>query len=392
VTVTGSLSLSPLAAAQLGRGVADLPLALVPAPPPAGSPVTLLAPSGEALALGIVDDENGCIRIMSGAGQARGDLDERYWAARVARALTLREQFGISAVTDAYRVINGAGDGLPGFVAERFGRWAVVWVPATALLPFGRALADAIRQATEVDGVVVKVRARGAGPGRPVQDIVGLTPPSAVVVEERALRAEVHLLSGTNVGLFTDMREHRHALGALVHGRRVLNGFSYTGTLSVAAARAGAAAVTSVDVSAGVQRWARDNFRHNGLDPDAAAHRFETDDTARFVRRARDAGELFDVLLLDPPSYSAARDAGFAIERDYPDLIARAAALVSSNGWLWLACNTRHVSLIALAQQGLLSAARDAQLASLGGLPPDYPTRPGDDTARYLQVAVYRLA
>jgi 23S rRNA G2069 N7-methylase RlmK/C1962 C5-methylase RlmI len=80
---------------------------------------------------------------------------------------------------------------------------------------------------------------------------------------------EVHPARGLNTGLFTDMREHRHGLARFVAGRAVLNGFAYTGTLSVVAARAGASAVTTVDLSSGVLGWARDNVRLSGRDPDA---------------------------------------------------------------------------------------------------------------------------
>lgn len=382
------LTLSPLAAAQLARGLADLPLALVPAPPADGRVVRLRAASADAGVLALVDRDNECLRVMTRPSESHADLDAAFWRARVARALALRHDTGVTASGDAYRLLNGAGDDVPGFMAERLGEWAVVWVAAPALISHGRALAAALLDVAAVTGVVVKVRVRGGGAGRPVQEVVGGTPPEAFVVTERGLRAEVHLLSGTNVGLFTDMREHRHALGALGRGRRVLNAFSYTGTLTVAAALGGAAEVTSVDVSEGVHRWARDNAGHNAIALDRL--RFVADDAMRFVEAASASGTTYDVVLLDPPSYSAARGAPFSIERDYPRLIAAAAALLSADGWLWLASNTRRVSLPALAHQGLTAAGRHAQLVSLGGLPPDYPTRAGDDGARHLQVAIYR--
>jgi 23S rRNA G2069 N7-methylase RlmK/C1962 C5-methylase RlmI len=194
------------------------------------------------------------------------------------------------------------------------------------------------------------------------------------------------------VGLFTDTRDLRRALERHAPERSVLNGFSYTGALSVAAAVAGASAVTSVDLSAGVQRWARDNFRLNGLDPREARYRFEVSDVSRFLAQAAARGGRFELVLLDPPAFSAARGASFAIDRDYPELIAASCALLPANGLLWLACNARTSRLAALAEAGLGRAGRSATLVEQSGLPADHPTLPAQPEDAYLQLALYRLS
>jgi 23S rRNA G2069 N7-methylase RlmK/C1962 C5-methylase RlmI len=156
-------------------------------------------------------------------------------------------------------------------------------------------------------------------------------------------------------------------------------------------ARAGAATVTSVDLSAGVLRWARDNFALSGLDPADPRWRFEAADCGRFLERAREHGERYDLVLLDPPTFSAARDAAFAIERDYPALIARACAVLERGGLLWLAANTRNVSLETLALRGTALARRDVAVLEQGGLPPDHPTLPAQPADRYLQTLLLRV-
>jgi len=171
----------------------------------------------------------------------------------------------------------------------------------------------------------------------------------------------------------------------------VLNTFAYTGTLSVVAARAGASAVTTVDLSAGVLGWARDNFRLSGLDPDAPAFRFEASDVGRFLDDAARAGRRFDVILLDPPAFSAARGATFAIDRDYPALVAQACRLLSEGGLLWLASNARGTSLADLVGAGFRAARREAVVLETGGLPPDHPTLLAQPEDRYLQVGVFRV-
>jgi 23S rRNA (cytosine1962-C5)-methyltransferase len=270
--------------------------------------------------------------------------------------------------------------------------WAVVGVCGRAFVAHGQEIARALVEQAGLRGCVVKVRSRGAASQNRVrQEIVGDAPPFSLVVEERGVPFEVHLDRGLNTGLFTDMREHRHGLARFATGRRVLNGFSYTGTMSVACARAGATEVTSVDLSAGVQGWARDNFRLSGLDPGTAAFRFEVSDVGRFLDGAAGERRRFDLVILDPPAFSAARGAGFALDRDLPALVARACRLLPDDGLLWLACNARTSTLSTLAEEGLAAARRHAVLLETGGLPPDHPTLPAQPEDRYLQVAVYRL-
>ena len=199
-------------------------------------------------------------------------------------------------------------------------------------------------------------------------------------------------MGGLNVGLFTDMREHRLGLARLAAGRRVVNLFSYTAALGLACARAGAASVTNVDTSAGVQAWAAGNFARSQL-VDAARWRFETGDAVRFLARAQRERERYDLVLIDPPTFSTARGAPWALERDYPALIAQAAAVIPPDGLLWLAANSHELSsLPKLAHKGLRTANRTGVIVEQGGLPPEYPTLAAQPHDRYLQVCVLRLA
>ena len=388
------LVLSSDAAAYLDRGACDLPLAFVEATAglEPGRPMRLLRPDGQAVGVALADPENDCLRLIARAGEAVEALDAAFFSTRVERALALRRSFGLVGENSAFRLLNGPGDGVSGFAADVFGEWAVLSVYARALVPFGRAIADAMRARAALRGVVLKVRARGAASqGKVKQEVVGEAPPDALIVRERGVSFEVHLAAGLNVGLFTDMREHRHGLGRFTSGRAVLNLFAYTGTLSVVAARAGAASVTSVDLSSGVLSWAKDNFRLNNLDPASPAFRFEAEDAATFLQRAPRKRRLYEVVLLDPPSFSAARGAKFTIERDYPALVADACRVLAPGGLLWLASNTRDVSLVSLAEEGVTAARRESRLLETGGLPADYPTVPAQPADRYLQVALLRI-
>ena len=385
----------PLAAAAfVERGGRDLPLALAAATEvlEAGRPLRLVGPKGQALGLALADPENERLRVMARADEGADAISPAFFAARLASALDLRRTLGLLGERSACRLVHGAGDGLPGFAMDLVAPWGVLYVYSRAFVPQGQLVARAAIEQAGLRGVVVKVRSRGAASQQRVkQDTVGEAPPETLVVEERGVPFEVHPDRGLNTGLFTDMREHRHALARFTAGKAVLNGFAYTGTLSVLAARAGARSVTTVDLSSGVLGWARDNFRLSGLDPFAPAFGFEASDVGRFLDEAGRAGRRYDVILLDPPAFSAARGATFAIDRDYPDLIARAGRLLVEGGLLWLACNARTSPLLSLAEDGFRRARRGASLLELGGLPPDHPTVPAQPEDRYLQVGLFRV-
>ena len=177
-------------------------------------------------------------------------FDAQFFRDRLARALAVRRLVGLVDGESSYRLLNAEGDGLPGFSVDRFGAYAVVCAPSRPLLPFARLLAEAtlaIDGQTGVRGVVIKVRGKDPQDRSHKDEILGEQPPEKYVVTELGAPYELHLRGALNVGLFPDMREQRRNIGRFVTGRRVLNTFAYTGALSVAAARAGAAAVTSVD-------------------------------------------------------------------------------------------------------------------------------------------------
>ncbi|HVZ75541.1 MAG TPA: class I SAM-dependent rRNA methyltransferase [Polyangia bacterium] len=362
-----------------------------------GRPLRIIDERGQTLAVGAADPENEVVRLWAHGDGVRA-LDAAFFRARLAPALALRRTLGLADGESAYRLFNAEGDGLSGLTIDVYGAYAVVTALSRGLLGHARLLAQVALQALPeaglpLRGVVLKVRLPGKGntPERAKDDVVGEAPPDKLVVHERGVPFEVHLRGGINVGLFTDMREHRAGLARFVRGARVLNTFAYTGALSVAAVRAGATQVTSVDLAAGPLAWARANFALSGLDADA--HRFEASDVFKFLEGARARRERWDVVILDPPTVSGARAALWAQKRDYPELIAAACAVLpDAGGHLWISSNTyKGPSVLKHVEAGVALAKRDAQVLELGGLPPDYPTPLNWPAARNLEVCQLRV-
>ncbi len=363
-----------------------------------GRPLRLLDAKGNLLATGAADPENEVIRVWSHGDAARAP-DAAFMRERLRAALSLRQTLGLADGESAYRLLNGEGDGLSGLTADVYGPFVVVNALSRGLLGHARLLAQGALEVLPAEGLplrgaVLKTRLKGSGntPEKAKDDAVGEAPPEKLIVRERGVPFEVHLRGGINVGLFTDMREHRAGLARFVRGKRVLNTFAYTGALSVAAVRAGAALVTSVDLAAGPLAWARANFALSGLD--AGAHRWEVSDVFRFLEAERERRTTHDFVILDPPTVSGARASMWAQKRDYPDLIAAACAVLpEEGGHLWISSNTHSgPTVLKHVSAGLALARRDAQVLELGGLPPDYPTPVNWPAARYLEVCQVRIS
>jgi len=333
--------------------------------------------------------ENGVIQILS-LEPVHG-FDAKFFAERLTRALGLRRALGVVGTESAYRLVNAEGDELPGFSVDRFGEYAVICAPSRPLLPFARLLAQATM--TTVDeprllGAVIKVRGKDPQDRSHKDEILGSTPPEKYVVHELGVPYEVHLLGSLNVGLFPDMREQRRHIARFVTGRRVLNTFAYTGALSIAAARAGATSVTSVDLSSGVLAWARANFQLSGFAAGDARFHFEVSDVKRFMQKEVERGSQYDTIMLDPPTVSAARASQWSMKKDYPQLLALATKLLPpSGGILWVSANTRRgPSVLRHVEEGIRLSGRHGALLEVGGLPPDFPTPPGWPESRYLEI------
>ena len=118
-------------------------------------------------------------------------------------------------------------------------------------------------------------------------------------------------------------------------------------------------------------------------------YRFEANDVVRFLRAERDRGATYDTIVLDPPTYSAARASGWSMKNDYPDLIALASELLPREGVgiLWISANARRSRpLLRHIEEAFAGCGGDPRILEVGGLPPDYPTPLSYPEGRYLEV------
>jgi 23S rRNA (cytosine1962-C5)-methyltransferase len=291
--------------------------------------------------------------------------------------------------TDAHLWIDRHHDGLPQARVERLGQVARVldYRDATGPLPDG--WLDALHQALPLSGVYVQHRPRRGG-GGPAVRVAGDAAPRFEVVE-LGLRYLVDLeASATSSGIFLDQREtRRELLASDLAGRTVLNAFAHTGSLSVAAARAGAETLT-LDLSKRYLAWAEENLRLNGIDP--ADHDAIYGDALEWMGRLARKGRRFDVVLVDPPSSSTGKGSGrWSVERDLGALVERAVTLCTPGGTVYVSTNMHRLTwprVLGHVDAGLAAAGRSATVETRT-LPLDHRSGPGDPP--YLKAAWLHL-
>ncbi len=294
--------------------------------------------------------------LANGAGGGSVYDDESAWRAALARAVERRWGLGRTrdSVTTAFRLVNEEGDGLDRLAVDVYGDWLVAqfygddgpWADASRR----ERVLDGLH-ALGFDGVYFKMRPKQANvivdPRRPelapAVPVRGLAAPLELEVTEEGLALLVRLGDGLSTGLFLDQRSNRKRVRQMAHGLRVANLFSYTCAFSVAAALGDATSTVSVDASLNALERGRANFEHAGV-LGKGLNTFVADDAFRWMRRAAARHDLFDLVIVDPPSYSTTRQGRFVAQDDYATLAAAALGLLAPGGRLLACTNHRGIS------------------------------------------------
>lgn len=358
--------------------------------------------SGRTAAFGLYD-ASGAIGVRL-FGPERPD--ERLLAARVASAVELRAGFEGTG-TDAYRLLHGEGDYLPGVVCDRYGRYAVMKRYAASLDRLLPLLAREVGTRLKLKGVALRGElsddepdgpATGgpeAGRGRAghaLRALWGEPPPPELTVKEHGLRFVTDPWRGQKTGMFLDQRENRLLVRGLAKDRRVLNLFAYHGGFSVYALAGGASSVVSVDVSRAALAAAEENVRLNG--PFPGSHAALAADVFASLPVWAEAGPRYDLVILDPPSLANSAAQRRRALRAYLKLNRDALRLVTPGGLLVTASCTAQVAPEAFKEvlaEAALAAGVRAQVLAENGHALDHPVPLSFPEGRYLKLLVLRV-
>lgn len=295
----------------------------------------------------------------------------------------LREAVIQPEATDAYRIIHGASDGWPGWYVERLGEY-LLSQSQTPLSNAQRTALDARSRRVYHKILSRQVRRSSATESSP-QSVLGEPAPERFTIRENGVKFELSFNEGYSVGLFLDQRDNRRRLlnGHIAADFRfqvsdsrltVLNTFAYTCGFSVCAALAGAH-TTSLDLSKKYLEWGKRNFALNGLNP--AQHDFIYGDTFDWLKRLAKKGRNFDVVILDPPTFSHSKESGvFRAEKDYGKLVAVALPVLKPGGILLCSTNAAKLApetFLASVESAVRAAGRKILHQHYVPQPPDFP-------------------
>lgn len=295
-------------------------IAHVDGSPESGETVRVRAADGTVLGFGAFSPTSQ-IRIRMWSFDPGAVIDDAFFADRIGRAVGARARFFADAQTDAFRLVNAEADGLPGLIVDRYGEWLVCQFSFSGAERWKAAIIRALQTFSPCKGIYERsdldVRIREGLPSA-TGVLAGETPPDRITIEEYGCKYLVDIKTGHKTGFYLDQRDNRQKVKAFANGMDVLNAFSYTGGFGIAALTAGAASVTHVELSETALAMARENTLLNTCTVDEKA--FIQGDVFTVLRKFRDQGRSFDLIILDPPKFADSKGSLMKAARGYKDI------------------------------------------------------------------------
>lgn len=337
------------------------------------------------------------IRARLLSWREKENIDEAFWRARLAAAISGRNILPLAPATNSYRLVNAEADGLPGLIVDRYADFVVIQVLTLGIERHKELLisllADLLAPAGILERSDVGVRQKEG-----LTEVAGLrwgqAPPPNLLTLENGLKFEANLMEGHKTGLYLDQRDNRAFVGQpqFVQGRDVLNVFSYTGGFALYAARSGAKKITNIDGSAHLLEQVAQNMALNGfVRPDDEQI---VGDAFQVLRYYRDTGRTFDTIILDPPKFANSQGDVERATRGYKDLNWLAFRLLRPGGILATFSCSGLVSADLFQKVifgAVIDAGRDAQILYNLGQAPDHPILLTFPESAYLKGLLLRV-
>jgi 23S rRNA (cytosine1962-C5)-methyltransferase len=325
-------------------------------------------------------------------------VDRNFFAESIRQAVECRSF--LRAYTNGLRLVNAENDGLPGLIVDSYDGYLVVQFLSAGAERWREEILAVLAEVPDAKGVFersdVEVREKEGLPLR--QGVLqGPEPPPRIVITEGVWKFLVDVRQGHKTGFYLDQRENRTALADLIsrsaRGKEVLNVFSYTGAFGVVALASGSGQVINVDSSEAALALIDEQYALNGIPPapkdSLGGNAFEV------LRKFRDQGRSFDVIILDPPKLAQSQRDVDKAARAYKDINWLSMRLLRPNGFLVTFSCSGLVSA-ELFQKILFSAAldagRDVQIIATLGQPADHPVRLTFPEGKYLKGFICRAA
>ena len=312
----------------------------------------------------------------------RQDLDIDFFRRRIAQASEYRDRRDVDP--KLRRVVWSESDGLPGVITDRYGDHFVLQTLTRAMDMrkdlITAAIVDVFGDVTIVERNDVSVR---RAEGLELRKGILRGTASQITIEIEGVKLELDLLHGQKTGFYLDQRHNNGIVAEYARDRRVLDCFTNQGAFALTCARAGAAEVTGVEESAENIAAANRNAVRNEVKA-----RWIEQDVFQFLRGAEKAGAQYDLIVLDPPSFTKTRSGLRDALRGYRELHMRAFKLLSKDGLLATFSCSHHVSDAAFSEtitDALVDARRSARRLRRFEQAPDHPVLPAIPETEYLR-------
>ena len=355
--------------------------------PQPGDTVRVTASNGRFLAMAVYNPASQiALRVLSRRDEP---IDQAFIYRRVQEAVDYRRRF---ADLRSCRLIFAESDGLPAVIVDSFGDVLSLQCLCLGMEKYKSMICDALMELLHPDGIYE----RGDVPVRELEGLPQVTGvlrgqvPDKVMIEENGVKFWVDVKNGQKTGFFLDQKENRAAIAPFVKGAEVLDCFTHTGSFALHAARFGARHVTGVDISEFACQCARENAALNGFDQVdfVAANAFD------FLKEQCAAGAQYDVVILDPPSFTKTRHNLEAAERGYKEINLRGLKLLKNGGYL-VTCSCSQHMLPGAFRDVVLSAAQDARVrlfqVEYRTQGRDHPILPAAPETQYLKCGIFRV-
>src|SRR4030042_528232 len=332
--------------------------------PKSGETVEILTDNGQFLAKAAYNPNSQIIgRVWT---WDEGEMvDPDFFFKRIKEAINIRRQLIDTSQIAALRLVHGESDGLPGLIIDRYNDLCVVQLLTTGTEFWREVIVDIIKNLTNATSIYERSDSdvlQLEGLKHQTGILFGTLPEQPVIITEYGMNYYVDVVNGHKTGFYLDQRENRRLIKNFTFGYKVLDCFSYTGGFAINALAGGASSVVLVDTSDLALNLARKNIEMNGLDLNSA--QFYMQDVFQQLRRLRDRGEVFDLVILDPPKFAPTSAQAERAARGYKDINMLALKLLRPGGYLVTFSCSGGISE-ELFQKIVAGAALDAGVAAL---------------------------
>jgi 23S rRNA (cytosine1962-C5)-methyltransferase len=323
--------------------------------------------------------------------QKKEELNIDFFRERISKAFVLRDKW-LRGKTNAYRLVNGEGDFLPGVMIDCYGKTFVLQCLTAGMERLKGFLIDWM--VSDLHPQSIYERSDGAtrreeGLSESSGLLFGKEISDRIEIEEYGCRFRVNVKRGQKTGFYLDQRENRFSLEALSQGKKILDCFSYTGAFAVHSGLGGAKDVTLIDSSEEALAIAKEHFALNQLEK--IPHHFVRGDAFEIMRNLEPG---YDILILDPPPFAKKKGHLPNASRGYKDLNLQAFRLLNKEGLLFTFSCSHHMNWD-LFQKIVFSAALDSgrsvQVIGRMGHPWDHPINISHPEGEYLRGLICRV-